>query len=387
MNWTSPSALLAQVRKLWERGDLLASMVTGESLFPRRLTLKSPSSTELSEHFDAARVWIASINALAHYRVDQREFRHRLFGTNRVPEAVWIDSLDDALALLDRHRDARRFGTLLDQTRGRQPTVLPWLAQRPLQALALHDDWPRLLAVIDWMQAHPRPGLYLRQVDITGVHSKFIEAHQGVLSSLLDLALPLQAIDPSATGSTGFARRFGFRDKPHRIRFRRLDEAGLDTDMTLDRPSFARLNPHITHVFITENEINFLSFPLPPDSLVIFGAGYGFDVLRGVDWLTRCRLIYWGDIDTHGFAILDQLRSQFAQVKSLMMDHATLLKFAMHWGQEDRPTQRELPRLDSDERALYDMLRDNQLGQNIRLEQERIGFAWVELALAAIIRH
>jgi hypothetical protein len=38
MSWTRPAALRAQVQKLWDRGDLLASVVTGEPLFPRRLT-------------------------------------------------------------------------------------------------------------------------------------------------------------------------------------------------------------------------------------------------------------------------------------------------------------------------------------------------------------
>ena len=40
MSWTRPAGLRAQVQKLWDRGELLASVVTGESLFPRRLLLK-----------------------------------------------------------------------------------------------------------------------------------------------------------------------------------------------------------------------------------------------------------------------------------------------------------------------------------------------------------
>ena len=128
--------------------------------------------------------------------------------------------------------------------------------------------------------------MYLRQVDIPGVHSKFIEAHRGVLAELLDLALPPEAIDPTASGVSQFARRYGFRDKPLRIRFRVLDPehrtllpGGLAQDITLDAESFARLDPNVARVFITENEINFLAFPQVKDSLVIFGAGYGFEML------------------------------------------------------------------------------------------------------------
>ncbi|MBN8477188.1 Wadjet anti-phage system protein JetD domain-containing protein, partial [Sulfuritalea sp.] len=90
------------------------------------------------------------------------------------------------------------------------------------------------------------------------------------------------------------------------------------------------------------------------------------------------------DIDTHGFAILDQLRAHIADVESFLMDRATLLAFATHWGEEDRQTLRDLPRLNAEEGALYDDLRDNRLRRNLRLEQERIGFGWIEAALAAL---
>lgn len=47
-SWTSPADLRAQVQKLWDRGDLLTSLVTDETIFPKRLLLKSPTSAELA---------------------------------------------------------------------------------------------------------------------------------------------------------------------------------------------------------------------------------------------------------------------------------------------------------------------------------------------------
>lgn len=387
MSWARPADLRAQVHKLWDRGDLLASLVAGESLFPRRLTLTGPTSAAMADRFDEVRAWIVELRAMPHCRVEMREFRHRLLGANTMPEDVWIDTLEDALALIGKRRDAGRFSILIDMTARRLPQLLGWLAKKPLRALALADEWSRLLEIVFWLQIHPRPDIYLRQVDIPGVHSKFIEAHRGVLAELLDLALPPEAIDATASGVSQFARRYGFRDKPARIRFRVLDSAHTllpgtgEQDISLDADSFARLQPNITRMFITENEINFLAFPPVKDSLVIFGAGYGFEMLSQAEWLSRCRIHYWGDIDTHGFAILDQLRSQFAHVESFLMDRATLLAFESQWGEEDKPTLRDLPRLTSEERALYDDLRDNRLRKNLRLEQERIGFGWVESAL------
>jgi hypothetical protein len=390
MNWTGPAALRAQVQKLWERGDLLAGVVTGEPLFPRRLTLRGPSSQEMTDRFGEVRAWIGELRAMPHCRVEMREFRHRLFGTNAVPQEVWIDTLDDALAIVGKRREASRFGGLLEATRACQPELLAWLAKRPLRALEVAEEWHRLLDIVAWLQRHPRPGVYLRQVDIAGVHSKFIEAQRGVLGELLDLALPPAAIDPSAAGVSQFARRYGFRDKPQRIRFRILDRRHAllagdpEQDLTLDARSFARIDPQVERVFITENEINFLAFPAVPHSLILFGAGYGFEMLREADWLSRSRIHYWGDIDTHGFAILDQLRAHCADVESFLMDRATLLAFATQWGEEDRQTLRDLPRLNAEEGALYDDLRDNRLRRNLRLEQERIGFGWVEAALAGL---
>jgi hypothetical protein len=129
MSWTRPAGLRAQVQKLWERGEMLASLVSGESLFPRRLVLKGPTSAEMAERFDAVRAWVAELRAMPHCRIEMREFRHRVFGANAVPDEAWIDSLDDALALLGKRRDVARFNALLELTRQRQPQLLAWLSK------------------------------------------------------------------------------------------------------------------------------------------------------------------------------------------------------------------------------------------------------------------
>jgi hypothetical protein len=391
MSWTTPADLRAQVMRLWERGELLGMLATGELLFPRRLTLKGPSSAEIADRFEDIRRWSGELRAMTRCRVEMREFRHRVFGANALPEAVWLDSVEDAVAFIGKHREAARFMALLETTRKREARLVAWLAKRPLRALELADVWSKLLDICAWFQAHPRANVYLRQVDIPEIHSKFIEGHRGVLAELLECVLPPEAIDPTRSGVNQFAGRFGLRDKPLRIRFRMLDPDKVlfrttDTtqDITLDAVSFAQLDPDVGRIFITENEINFLALPALRDSMVIFGAGYGFEMLANATWLSDRRIHYWGDIDTHGFAILDQLRNQFDHVESFLMDRNTLLAFASQWDREEQQTLRDLPRLNREERALYDDLRDNRLRKNLRLEQEKIGFGWVEAALAGL---
>jgi hypothetical protein len=384
MKWTTPTDLKAQVQKLWDRGLLLASVAGAESLFPRRLTLKGPDSRELSERFPEVRGWIAQLSAAAGpYRIEWRSVNHRVLGTNEIPAAIWIDTLEDSLGLLGKRRAADQFAALVELTREKQPKLISWLTKRPLRALELAEDWPRLLEIVAWLPKHPRPPIYLRQIDLPGVHTKLIEWHRGVLAELLDLVLPEEAIDVKYTGIGGFCRRYGFLDKPLRVRFRVLDPnirllpVEADQDITLTQAAFASLVLPELKVFITENEINFLAFPDVPDAMVIFGAGYGFDNLAAAPWLNQKYVYYWGDIDTHGFAILNQLRGFLPHAVSFLMDQQTLLVHRALWGVETQPETGTLARLNSAESTLYDQLRQNHWGHRVRLEQERMGFDYL----------
>jgi hypothetical protein len=394
MTWTTRADLCAQTQKLWTSGELLRALIDPTSWRPRRLRLLSPSSGEISDQFEAVRTWLEALRGIPEVRIVWRAFKHRVLGESKLPEEIWIDLPQDALALIGKSREARRFESLLHSTRAFDVAlaeqIWPWLLKRPLTALALADDWLRLLAVVQWLQTHPRPGIYLRQVDLPGIDSKFIEAQRGVLAELLDQCLPAEAIDPSACGLSGFCRRYGFKDKPLRIRLRVLDAAlavpgmGADQDITLTQADFAQLALPIRRVFITENEVNFLAFPSVPGSLVIFGAGYGFDVLAGANWLHQCAVFYWGDIDTHGFAILDQLRAHLPHTQSLLMDQSTLLAHQSQWGTEPQPVLRDLPRLTPEESLVFNALRDNRLQAQLRLEQERVRFGCLQQALLAL---
>ena len=388
MPWTSALDLRVQTQKLWDKGTLLSSMVElpGDiSSFPKRLRLQCPSTLELSSRFEEVRAWAESLRSSAgHYRLVDRDSRSAVLGSNRIPDEAWLDTSQAALALIAKTKDAARFTELILVTQIQQPALLAWLQKRPLAALELAKVWRRLLNVVAWLQAHPRPGIYLRQVDVAGVDSKFIESHRSVLTELFDLALPPEAIDSSVTGASGFCQRYGFLDKSLRIRFRWLDvpSTSYGADVTVTQSAFEQLSPPVSHVFITENEVNFLAFPNIPNAMVIFGGGFGgLDRLRHTVWLAKCSVHYWGDIDTHGFVMLDQLRSYLPQVQSLLMDEATLIKHSDHWGHETQ-TQRDLHRLTAGEQAIYNTLRDNRLRAGLRLEQERIGFGWLQQALA-----
>lgn len=392
-DWATPADIRNRVAREWERGRLLAAPLVGDVLYPLRIPLRGPAAAEtLGVQFDAVRQWIKQLAEGAKaergngYRLEFREVNNRQLGRNNVPVAAWLDTEEDALALIGKRREATKFRELAGKISNAFPRLRDWIAKRPLHVLDHADDWPRLLDVLRWISDHPRPNVYLRQIDVVGVHSKFIEQYRALLTELLDQVLSPEAIDASVgRGVEGFEQRYGFRSKPIQIRFRLLggqtELQGL-SDICVRSDEFAKLTLAVQRVFITENEINFLALPMVPESMVIFGAGYGFDAVAEATWLRDKAIYYWGDIDTHGFAILDQLRSHFPQARSLLMDRETLLTHRSLCVEEDTPTQRDLVRLLPDEAHLYDDLRNDRIGHALRLEQERIGFVHVQSALA-----
>uniref|UniRef100_Q02A81 Conserved hypothetical cytosolic protein n=1 Tax=Solibacter usitatus (strain Ellin6076) TaxID=234267 RepID=Q02A81_SOLUE len=376
--WTTPADLRAQLLRHWENGRILAAP---ESLFPMELRLRGPDTRALSERFEEVRTWIRELEAGHGYEIHWAEINHRQLGRNRIPARIVVASERDALELIGKVEEAARFRALAVCTLQTFPELAEWFDRRPLTALASAHEWDRVLAVLRWFREHPASGLYLRQLDIPGVDTKFIEQRKPLLATLLDVILTGERL-----GKT-FEQRYGLATKPPQIRFRILDRnlaiAGL-TDLALVPREFAALDLPALRVFLTENEINGLAFPKTPGSIVIFGLGYGLDRLADAKWLRGRELYYWGDIDTYGFHILDRLRALFPAARSFLMDRDTLLQHRDLWVTESNPCTVELTRLTPPELALYDELRYNRLGAQVRLEQERLPFGRVRNALSFV---
>ena len=370
---------------------MLSARVASEPFYPLAMKFRKPDVRALSERFDDVRQWIKTLESAQKsvqgfgYEIEWTQINHRQLGRNRLPTGARIDTEQDALRLIGKRQDAERFSRLAAMSLARFPGLGDWLGRHPMRLLEHADDWERILAILAWFRDHPRAGLYLRQLDIAGVDTKFIETHRVLLSDLLDRVQAGDAIDTSFVGARGFEQRHGLAVKPPLVRFRVLDASlaiGGLRDLTVPAADFARLQTGAERVFITENEINGLAFPDIPGSLVVFGLGYDVGRLTQADWLASRALFYWGDIDTHGFAILDRLRAHFDHARSLLMDRATLMAHQGLWVHEAAPLPRPLDRLTPEESSLFEDLRQNRLGEHVRLEQERIGFAWVRRALA-----
>jgi len=360
------------------------------SLFPLRLPFRMPPAKVMLDAFADLQDWAKLMAGFAGKRALQLEWRtvnHRSLGKQQLPGALLLNSPEQAAMLIGKRQSLRLFGKLYKATMARLPELQPWLLKRPLKALEMEWAWPQLIDLCLWVRTHPNPRIYLRQVSLAGIDSKFIESHRQVLAELFDLVLPVYAINDDFSGVSGFARRYGFLDKPLMLRVRPLDanihllHADGAQDVVMTARAFARLGQEVQsqarRIFMVENEINYLAFPELPGALIVFGSGYGFDALKQVRWLDDRELYYWGDLDTHGFAILNQLRAVFPRARSFLMDRATLMAHRSAWGVEPTQETKDLHHLTTEESAVYDDLRFNRHVERLRLEQERIAFTAV----------
>lgn len=394
----SHEELRRKAMKDWESGAFLSSALRGESRFPLEIRFATPSGRKLAEEYQKVRDWIAELKkesreAVSHgYRIEYKSVAHRMLGSQEIPDRIWFETENDWLCYIGKKTDFLDFKRLAAEILARQPRLAAFLMGSPHTVLTHREAWPGLLSVCEWFQADPRPGLYLRQLSISGVDTKFMESKKGLLWDLLGRVLPSEAQDPSVTGLSkhGFERRFGLAYDPPLLRLRLLDPAcavsGL-TDLTLPLADAAGMEFGAETIYITENKVNGLAFPKVEKALILFGLGYGIEMLSRIPWLRDKKIFYWGDLDTHGFSILSRLRGYFPQVRSFLMDAETLFEHRPLWGKE--PSEKRfagaLSNLTPEEQDLYAALRDNRFGSAVRLEQERIAFSWLLRALQSVM--
>lgn len=394
--WKTYRDVVATLNARWQRGRYLREALLGEPFEPVRVSLGGPKAADLSQHFSEVIDWADAVHSAAapHGRVETRTMKTRSIGENEIPVAVWFDSIDQLIAALGVRRELQQAEQLVAATGAALgDEAARWVAQHPHPALGSQPWWPGIIAVTQWIAATDVSGLDLRHVDVGGagaqygIDTKFITAHGAIIGSLLDVVLPPERVNPI---ESEFVARYGFRRPPRYVRFRLLDGAeelpdGI-SELTLRTDELAAMPLSVEQVFIVENQATYLAFPPVPRSIVIFGGGFGATQLGDIAWLAERRVLYWGDLDLAGFAILDAVRQRLGNVESMLMDRATLSSHLAHVVNDAKAKPAMLTHLTAEESATYRDLVEDRYGASLRLEQERIRFSHVRAALSELRR-
>jgi hypothetical protein len=351
--------------------------------WPLAVNLGIPSENQALKQVEDVRAWVTAWQSWhGKGELTWKERRWRILGTQKVPaKLVLHDPAEVAQCVGEGERWGRathRHGELTE----RWPRLTGQL-KRHFNVLADYSeaDYQRLINMVGWLEKNPDSDFYPRQVPVAGLDSKWLENRQAVIFDLVD------AIRDQGGNNGDFFEICGLKRLPNLIRLRLLDEGlrsrfGGLSDISPPLEQLASLDIQVSCIFIVENLQTGLAFDDLPGSMVIMGLGYQVGVLAKLPWVSRARCIYWGDLDTHGFAILSRARSHLPNLQSLLMDEATLFSHRELWVDEKSQSSAAFfPLLTDAEQSVYQGLKNNAWGQNVRLEQERIAWdvAWKTL--------
>lgn len=231
-----------------------------------------------------------------------------------------------------------------------------------------------------------------------------------------------------------FALRWGFKQKPTFFRVRFLDpklnlsifnDGSELCEMHIELNNLANLKVDFKHIIICENEISYLSMPPISNTIAIFGHGFSASQLASLPQMHDRDVIYWGDIDYHGFMILNNLRvalsrksggevslndanaatslgaaqvsaaavaaaasspNSLLNVRSMFMDEATLQAYRGYMVKDNnKKSEFNASMLAYDELSCFKTLMSNKFGEVNRLEQELIAYDKVLVKLKQML--
>jgi hypothetical protein len=308
------------------------------------------------------------------YRVEWEWRDSHKWGKNEFPKQIFIDTIEDYLALIGKKAEFRHIESTVAKIRDSFPELDPRLATQlsDIPKLA-EDDIDPLLAALKYFRDHPKPDCFLREIPAEDVHTKFIERPEieRFLREWLDIILPAWAI---RSDEKHFERRYFLRYDEPLIRMRFLDPVvqqafGFPCSyVAIPLHSLGNLDARGINVIIVENKVTLLTLPPLLNTVAIGGLGNAVTLLKYVPWLHNVQITYWGDLDSEGFLILSNLRKELPNVRSMLMDVATLERFKLLLTIGNGRNFEVPIALDDNEKAAFLRCRD----ENIRLEQERI---------------
>lgn len=356
--------------------------------WPLEITLGIPTEQAALQQVEGVRAWV---NAWQNWQGNGTliwcERRWQSLGVQRLPEKLAFSSPQEVATWIGEATRWVRARSRYQTLTSRWPALmLPLPKYFDVLADYSDADYQRLVDMLAWLHGNPNSNVYPRQIPIAGADSKWLESRKGLIAELMAW------LQPDTTTESDFYKRCGLRSQPKLVRMLVLDPAlrarlGDLRDISAPYEEIAALDIRPTHALIVENLQTGLAFDDMPGTVVIMRLGYAVDVLGQIPWLKQARCSYWGDIDTHGFAILNRARKYLPQLQSVLMDEATLLSHRDLWVKEqDQHAATTLPLLTSPEQALYQTIKSNTCGQQVRLEQERIRWDVAWKAIEAALR-
>jgi hypothetical protein len=256
-------------------------------------------------------------------------------------------------------------------------------------------DFRIMLSFLMDVTRNPVAGRMLRQINVAGMHTKWPERRTRDIKTIYSLAT-------GRIAEGDIYSMLGLKRSPVYVsmrvlcpELRRSYTAGL-RELAISIDDLSSMSWRPPRCLIVENDQTFHALDDQDGLIVILGRGNGVGMLKAIPWRPM-RTLYWGDLDTHGFSILNEARAAFPEARSVLMDEETLMKYIDFWVEEESQNAAvdgtpRAERLLPHELAVYQGLlngtfasrrNDSSAPKNVRLEQERIEWTFANKVLAS----
>lgn len=357
----------------------------GEGDWPQQVNLGKPTAQALAGTMRPLKEWIADWRAWDGPGTVGWVPRRTVVGPVNCPATITFEGPDEVASLAaETTRTWTTAVSFLTELEANWPGMTP--RAKPILSRIVDldpNDQSRLIHVCRWLQAHPHSGLFVRQLPIEGIDTKWIEQHQALVDAMLRATVfhPTQDSDNSTTATTAvlddFYDRLGLQRSPRLINVVLCDPGmrgayGGARTLALTTDDLSAMMPAPATVLVIENKETGYAIPDRLGLLVIHGLGLNLKSLADIRWMHTARVLYWGDIDAAGFEWLSSLRGYGVRAASLLMTERIVADFKHLATTGALPVRRELPHLTADERDLHFNLVAGRWGHRFLLEQERL---------------
>jgi len=366
--------------RVYDNSKLFSACIGEVELFPYKINLKKVKQSDVLAHYDLLQQEINELKRSG-LKINYEAVNYKSIGSQNMPLSVEWDTQDNFLKFINKRGE---FATLLKNyqlTIELYPSLKLFFIAKSKLIINNASKWKQLLEVCRFFKEDRHKNLYIRELSIENVDTKFIEKNRAILDTLLSQILDKESFDASVLGLSdyGFERKYMLKYPLPQVRFRILDDSlkiARLSDITLPVDEFEKLDIGCDTVFIVENKITMLAFPQVTKAIVVFGSGYSVGSLKNVEWFREKKIYYWGDIDRDGFAILSQIRGYFRHVQSIMMDKKSIELFKNLSIKDSKmdANPKVLQHLTQKEQELYQDVCETEF----RLEQERLDFEYVK---------
>ena len=352
-----PNDVVEKARRSLDRN--LKSWLFGAAASPLTVRLGSPSEALVAAYHSTVEAWVRAWQS-SYLEIRWEERHWPSLGRQLLPVSVTLGGAEAIAATAGATERWRTVNMRLARLRALDDRP-PWTDALPVSFRhwnSLTDaDFDRLMAILNWLRQNPASGLLIRQLPIPGVDTKWLGTHRAAVTSL---AVPL-----------GIPEHLGLRERELLRAIAILDPTlrqGLPRLVAASDRELSALNLAPPRVLVVENLQTLEALPDLPDTIAVFGWGGHALAVADFPWVRNAQnVLYWGDLDTDGFAILARFRGR-RPCESLLMDLATLAGWRDLAVPHPAVEPVDAALLTAGELAALTLLRS----EGLRLEQERI---------------